>query len=165
MKYMKRRHYLLIIIILFALAMWGFIKALNESLSQQKSREQVLNTAQPEIPAPIKTQAPGIEADVVLDNLVEGQRIATPLSITGKAKGYYFEGSFPVQLTTNDGTVIATSIAQARGDWMTAEYVPFATTINFVVPQGTTGGYLVFIKDNPTGEARFDKSMAIKVQW
>ncbi len=160
---MKRRHYLLIIIILFALSMWGFIKTLNDSLSREKAREPVVDTTQPETPAP--AQQPQAEPDVVLDNIVAGQRIATPLSITGKAKGYYFEGSFPVQLTTDSGTVIATGIAQARGDWMTTEYVPFAATINFVVPEGTTGGYLVFRNDNPSGEARFDKSVAIKVQW
>ncbi|MDB5255035.1 MAG: hypothetical protein JWL92_411 [Candidatus Nomurabacteria bacterium] len=161
---MKRRHYLSVIIILFALSLWGLISTLNDSLSQNKEKSQLPNTTDPEVPAPAPTVT--TEPDVVLSNIADGQRIASPLSITGKAKGnWFFEGSFPIQLTTVDGKVIATGIAQAKDNWMVTSYVPFAATINFVPPAGTSGGYLLLKKDNPSGESRFDKSMIINVQW
>jgi hypothetical protein len=160
---MKRRHYLSIIIILFALSMWGLISTLNDSISKNKESSQVPNTSDPEVPAP----APVVKAEPdVIVNISNGQRITSPLSISGKAKGnYFFEGSFPIQLTTTDGKVIATGIAQAKDNWMVTDYVPFAATINFAVPVGTTGGYLVLKNDNASGEPQFDKSMIINVQW
>ncbi len=163
---MKRRHYLSIIIILFALSMWGLISTLNDSLSKNKEASQLPNTTVPEVPAPAPTTpVVSTEPDVV-PNIVNGQRITSPLSITGKAKGtWFFEGSFPLELTTVDGKVIATGYVQAKDNWMTTEYVPFSGTLNFKTPAGTSSGYLILRKDNPSGEARFDKSMTINVQW
>lgn len=80
-----------------------------------------------------------------------GNLISSPLVIKGQARGYwFFEASFPVRLLDEDGNEIAVGIAQAEGDWMTEDYVPFSVTINF---QNSVGdiGYLVFEKDNPSG--------------
>jgi hypothetical protein len=163
---MKRRHYLTIIIILFALAMWGLISTLNNSLSNNEKASQVPDTTVPEVPAPAPTVSPATEAEVVLNTPADGDTVASPVVVSGKAKGnWFFEGSFPVQLSTADGKVFATGIAQAKGDWMTTDYVPFEATINFVAPTGSSNGYLVLKKDNPSGNPQFDKSMSIKVQW
>ncbi len=71
-------------------------------------------------------------------------------TVTGKAKGFYFEASFPVDVLDKDGNVLVHSYAQAQGDWMTAEFVPYKGEIK--VPTSYIGpATLVLRKDNPSG--------------
>ncbi len=57
--------------------------------------------------------------------------ITSPTSLTGKARGYwFFEGSFPVELRDGSGNVVATSVAQADGEWMTENFVQFTSTLS-----------------------------------
>ncbi|MEO5645972.1 MAG: Gmad2 immunoglobulin-like domain-containing protein [Candidatus Paceibacterota bacterium] len=159
---MKRRHYLTLIVLLFALSMWGLVTTLNDSLSQHATPVQ--NTTAPEIPGQAVT--PVVAEDVIITTPMDGSTISSPVTIKGKAKGtWFFEGSFPISLITVDGTTIATGIAKAEDDWMVESYVPFTATINFTSPATVHAGYIVLKKDNPSGEARFDKSVVIKVQW
>jgi len=77
--------------------------------------------------------------------------VASPLHITGEARGtWYFEASFPVRLEDANGTVLAQAPAQAQGDWMTTEFVPFAVDLPFAAP-ATATGVLIVEKDNPSG--------------
>lgn len=77
--------------------------------------------------------------------------IKSPLSIEGKARGtWFFEGSFPIKLLDGNGKEIATTAAQAQGEWMTENFVNFKSTLEFTKPQ-TEKGTLVFEKDNPSG--------------
>ncbi len=157
---MKRRHYLTLIILLFGLSIWGLLSTLNDSLSQHKTTAQ--NTTQPEVPA----QAPVITQDIVVDGVLDGDTITSPVTIKGKAKGtWFFEGSFPVSLVAADGTTIATVAAKAEDNWMTENFVPFTATLNFITPTDVHSGYIVLKKDNPTDDPQFDKSVVIKVQW
>jgi hypothetical protein len=57
--------------------------------------------------------------------------VTSPLTVTGEAAGWYFEGSFPVTLVNWDGLIIAEGVATAQGDWMTSEFVPFVATLTF----------------------------------
>ena len=47
-------------------------------------------------------------------------------------------------------SIIAASPAQAQGDWMTDNFVPFKVQIEFKKPDTSTG-VLVLEKDNPSG--------------
>lgn len=77
--------------------------------------------------------------------------ISSPLTIRGEARGtWFFEASFPVRLLDENGTEIAVAPAQAQGEWMTEEFVPFEVTLHFSPPM-TTGGTLILEKDNPSG--------------
>ena len=69
----------------------------------------------------------------------------------GKARGtWYFEASFPVHVFDKDGNELVSGPAQAEGDWMTEEFVPFK--IDLIVPQTYKGdATIVFMKDNPSG--------------
>ncbi len=79
------------------------------------------------------------------------QEVKSPLLIEGEARGtWFFEASFPVRLLDEEGKEIAIGIAQAQGEWMTEEFVPFALSLNFSKP-GTAKGTLVLEKDNPSG--------------
>ncbi len=77
--------------------------------------------------------------------------ISSPLVVTGQARGsWFFEASFPVLLKDSDGKIIAQGIAQAKGDWMKSQFVPFTATLTFTKPVNSTTGSLILKKDNPS---------------
>lgn len=79
------------------------------------------------------------------------QEVTSPLIVTGEARGtWYFEASFPVKLLNKNGNVITQTPAQAQGEWMTEDFVPFSVEIIFNVSE-TQNGTLVLEKDNPSG--------------
>ena len=79
------------------------------------------------------------------------ESVTSPLKIEGQARGtWYFEAFFPVKLLDANGKVLAQAPAQAQGDWMSNEYVPFTVTLTFSKPT-TPLGTLVLEKDNPSG--------------
>lgn len=87
---------------------------------------------------------------IQVTSLQPNQIIASPLTITGQARGYwFFEASFPVKLLDAQGKVIAQVAAQAQGDWMTNDFVPFIAILEFNAPAGSIG-QLVLEKDNPS---------------
>lgn len=95
-----------------------------------------------------------------------GQVITSPLTITGQARGtWFFEATFPVVLTDWDGKILAQGIAEAQGDWMTEEFVPFKSVLNYPkVPDSTNKkGTLILKKDNPSGDPKNDDSLEIPV--
>lgn len=94
--------------------------------------------------------------------------VSSPVTITGEARGtWYFEASFPVMLTDWDGKIIAQGIAQAQGDWMTTNFVPFKATLTFkksdVVGKYSNKGTLILKKDNPSGLPEKDDALEIPV--
>jgi hypothetical protein len=94
---------------------------------------------------------------------VSGATVSSPLTIEGEARGWwYFEASFPVRLVTDSGEVLAEVPAQALGDWMTEDYVPFTVSIVFATPSATSGK-LILARDNPSGLPENDASIEIPV--
>lgn len=100
---------------------------------------------------------------ISVSNLTAGETVTSPLRVTGLAKGFwFFEASFPVELRNADNVVIATAIAEAQGDWMTEDSVPFVATLSFKNPVAQKGT-LILRKDNPSGLAEHDDSFAIPI--
>jgi len=94
-----------------------------------------------------------------------GAKVGSPLTVTRRARGnWYFEASFPVKLLDGNGNQIAIAPAQAQGDWMTVDYVPFSVTLTFAQPVTATGT-LILQKDNPSGEPQFDDFVSIPVTF
>ncbi|HTM67858.1 MAG TPA: Gmad2 immunoglobulin-like domain-containing protein [Candidatus Binatia bacterium] len=94
-----------------------------------------------------------------------GDLVASPLAVSGEARGtWYFEATFPVKLLDADGKVVATGSAQAQGDWMTRDFVPFKATLTFPKP-ATATGTLVLEKDNPSGLAENAASVSVPVRF
>jgi len=102
------------------------------------------------------------------------ETIQSPLEIKGEARGYwFFEADFPVKLLDENGELIAGGIAQAQGEWMTEDFVPFKAALEFGVPK-TDKGILILEKDNPSGlpenadelrvPVRFNLAETIKVK-
>lgn len=93
-----------------------------------------------------------------------GQLVTSPLIVTGEARGnWYFEASFPLRLEDENGTVLATGYAQAQGEWMTTDFVPFSGTLSFSAPTSPTG-VLILEKDNPSGLPEHADERRIPVQ-
>lgn len=101
---------------------------------------------------------------VVVDAPLPGATISSPLTVTGRARGnWYFEASFPVVLKTAGGAVLAQAPAQAQGDWMTTDWVPFSVTLTFPSQPSGLAGVLVLEKDNPSGLPQNDDVRTIDV--
>jgi len=116
-----------------------------------------------------KVQEPTVEQPtnplIRVESPMAGETITSPLLVTGQARGYwYFEASFPVELLDATGQQIAVNPAQAQGNWMTEEFVPFKSTLIFDKPTTPTGS-LVLHKDNPSGLPEKEDSITIPVKF
>ncbi len=99
---------------------------------------------------------------IVVDLPFPGAVTGKEFKVTGKAAGWYFEGSFPVTVLDKNGKILFQGPAQAQGDWMTAEFVPFA--IDVKITESYIGeATLLLEKDNPSGEPQFDASMSFPI--
>lgn len=91
------------------------------------------------------------------------ESISSPLTIKGEARGnWYFEASFPIAIYDSNNTLLAEAPAQAKGEWMTENFVPFELTLTFPKPT-TTSGKIVLKKDNPSGLPEHDEQIEIPV--
>ena len=101
---------------------------------------------------PISTDAPPATATpIVSDNTdmnpkkefqltvpLENATVTSPLLLSGEARGsWFFEASFPIELRDWKGTVIATTHAEAKADWMTESMVPWEATLTFAATSTT----------------------------
>lgn len=127
-----------------------------------------------QIPADIQTH---IEAKSDLIRLARPRpldRVSSPLTLTGEARGYwFFEATFPIVLTNWDGVIIAQGYATADGEWMTEDFVPFTATVAFENPafpgapedHFSRRGSLILQKDNPSGLPEHDDALEIPVRF
>ena len=103
---------------------------------------------------------------VVLDTPQPYQKITSPVTITGKARGnWFFEASFPITIVNWDGLIIGEGIATAQGEWMTTEFVPFTATVSYTFATDTpyNRGAIILKKDNPSGLPEHDDSREIPI--
>ena len=93
------------------------------------------------------------------------QVVSSPLVVEGQARGnWYFEASFPVHLVDANGKELTVVPAQAQGEWMTTDFVPFTVELVFSQPT-TAAGTLVLKKDNPSGLPEHDDLLRIPVAF
>ncbi len=91
--------------------------------------------------------------------------IRSPVVIEGEARGFwFFEASFPIKLFDEKDNLLGTAIAQAQGEWMTEDFVPFRAQLEFSTPQANRG-VLVLEKDNPSGLPKHDDELRIPVRF
>lgn len=113
---------------------------------------------------PATTPTP--ESDMIVVTLPPADAVvSSPFTVRGKARGmWYFEASFPVLLLDGNGEELAAGVAQAQGDWMTENFVPFSVELAFDESKTDTG-VLIMIKDNPSGLPEHDASLKIPVRF
>lgn len=111
----------------------------------------------------VEPQTPGESDQIRIDAPAEGERITSPFTARGIARGpWYFEASFPIVLEDVAGAPVDTFIATAEGEWMTEDFVPFEAPITFSVST-ITPATLVFKKDNPSGLPENDAEVRVSV--
>lgn len=123
-------------------------------------------------PAPTPSEPPAPPRDTSHDDLIRvtypqpGDEVSSPLIVTGEARGnWYFEASFPAKLLDANGNEVVAFHAEAQGDWMTTEFVPFRAVLEFERPPATPTGTLVLMKDNPSGIPEKDDEIRIAVRF
>jgi hypothetical protein len=118
-----------------------------------------------EQPPVAETPTPSEEEMVRVEAPMPGDLIASPVVVRGEARGnWYFEASFPVRVFDALGRELGVGVAQAQGEWMTEEFVPFEVIVSFTNPETPTG-YILLIKDNPSGLPEFDDQVLVPVKF
>lgn len=109
-------------------------------------------------------QPPTINPNIKVDFPKDNDLLINPATISGQAKLWYFEGSFPYKLLDENGKIIATGQAQAQGDWTVIDFVSFKATMNFIVDKDQNGT-LILEEDNPSGRDNPEKiEIPVKLQ-
>lgn len=100
---------------------------------------------------------------IVVELPFPGAVTGKEFSVIGKARGFwFFEASFPIQVLDKYGKVLAQGIAQAQGEWMTEDFVPFKADIK--IPESYIGtATLILHKDNPSGLPENDASISFPI--
>jgi hypothetical protein len=141
----------LIIIVLVAIIAWlGFSKINKKE----------------EVPAPIveekseKITYNNTDVDhIVVDLPFPGAVTGKEFKVMGKARAFYFEGSFPIDVLDSQGKILVQTYATAQGEWMVDAFVPFEANVK--VPETYIGpATLVLHKDNASGLPEHDASMS-----
>lgn len=98
-----------------------------------------------------------------LDLVKPGVTVLPKFIVSGEARGtWFFEGSFPAEMLDSEGKQIALGVAEALGEWMTEDFVPFRVELN--VGEYSGPATLVLHKDNPSGQAENDASLAVPIE-
>lgn len=99
-------------------------------------------------------------------------RVASPLpnatverqmQISGQARTWYFEGSFPISIIDNNQVLLYEGSIKADGDWMTTDFVPFDETIMLSVEPTAAAGKIIFTKANPSDLPEHDAHFELPV--
>ncbi len=118
------------------------------------------NEEKPTAAAPASIQP--LHARVRVTSPKSGASVPKTFVVSGSAPGnWFFEASFPIQVRDNENSKIGQAIAQAQGDWMTTDLVPFTATIT--VSNYSGPATLVLLRDNPSGLPENDDALEIPI--
>ncbi|RJQ36354.1 hypothetical protein C4552_03645 [Candidatus Parcubacteria bacterium] len=115
--------------------------------------------------APPQNERAQIPDLIVLDRPLQNEVVSSPLVLEGEARGnWYFEASFPIRIFDADNRELGVIPAQAQGEWMTTDFVPFRAVLYFDPPTTETGT-LVLEKDNPSGLPEHANELRVPVRF
>jgi hypothetical protein len=165
------KHLILFLIALGVVLVATYIIVHNKADAPELTEEVSLTPGivpleEPTIPTDIAAHIASKSDLIVLTSPAPYDTINSPVSLTGKARGYwFFEASFPVTVVNWDGLIIGEGIATAGGEWMTEEFVPFTASITFTVDPDvySKNGALILQRDNPSGLPENDNALEIPV--
>ena len=104
--------------------------------------------------------------DIVVSVPSANQTISSPVKLSGKARGgWFFEASAPVMIVDDKGTLIGQGHIEAKGDWMTSEFVDFEGSVTFKNDLNADHGFVVFMNDNPSGMPENAKYVRVPVMF
>jgi len=101
--------------------------------------------------------------NIVIDLPYPGAVTGKEFKAIGKAKGFMFEASFPVEVLDKDGKRLFIGPAHATvEDWMVSTLVPFE--IDIKIPETYIGpATIIFSKDNASGLPQHDGSASFPI--
>ena len=103
-----------------------------------------------------------IEDLIKVEQPKENATVSSPVEIKGEAKGiWFFEATAPVRLVTEGGQEIAEGFLEAKGEWMTEDWVPFEGELEFETKEKR--GYLIFSRANASGKPEHDRTLRVPV--
>lgn len=150
-----------IIVLIVGLFLFGIVSIVFLVIPKKGSETVVTAPVTTEPRVPVVLDKSNV---IVLNEPLLNATATSPLIISGKARGmWFFEASFPVKLFDLNGVLLGTAIAQAQGDWMTQDFVPFIASLQFTSPTTTNKGILVLEKDNPSGLVEHDDALEVPV--
>lgn len=112
----------------------------------------------------------GIADKLMISSPEPDEKISSPVTVSGKAVGgWFFEASFPVEVYDSNNKLLGSSPVQfvPKSDsdtWMTSDFVDFKGEIKFSQPT-TESGYILFKKDNPSGNSAMDESFKLRITF
>ncbi len=131
------------------------------------SDTQATSSTQPSSSAAKIVYAPASAANQIrVESPIAGATIhnVTPIKVSGQALGsWFFEGSFPAEVTDAKGTVIGRGIIKSQSNWMTDSFVNFIGEISYQNEPYGTNGYVILKKDNPSGLPQNEASVTIPI--
>lgn len=99
---------------------------------------------------------------ITLNSPLPGSAVSSPLHVTGIApSAWYFEAQFGIDLATAKGKILASTGAHTDEDWTSGKPAKFEADLTFPAQPSGTAGYLVFKKDNPSGDPARDVSVKV----
>ncbi|MDT0650715.1 Gmad2 immunoglobulin-like domain-containing protein [Autumnicola edwardsiae] len=165
---------------LIVLILFSFCFSCNEHRKEKSSTENSVDGTKTEDASGAKSNAENgnfrqsvtekdenwqISDSIIVEQPIKNEKISSPLQIKGKARGYwFFEASAPVVLVNNDQKEIATGIIEAKGDWMTEDFVPFEGELEFNA-ENSQNGYLILKRANPSGKTDIDQKLILAVEF
>lgn len=100
-----------------------------------------------------------------IDSPRPNELVKSPLEIKGEARGYwFFEADFPVRLIDANGKELGIYFAKTSANWMTEDFVPFESLLEFKTPT-TEKGTLILEKDNPSDLPEYADELQIPVRF
>lgn len=152
----------LVVVLLIAGGIWVAVRSPKSPIIPAVIPEN--NTDQDSTSSTVKENV-GIPDLIEIEAPAVNSVIRSPLTVMGKARGpWYFEASFPVKILDANGKQLGQAPVQAKGEWMTEEFVPFEGKVSFSQPT-TTSGFVVFQKDNPSGLPENEQQVRIPVRF
>ncbi|MBP9711428.1 MAG: hypothetical protein KBD55_00105 [Candidatus Pacebacteria bacterium] len=115
-----------------------------------------------ELPPPPITYTNTTKEYMIIDTPTSGAVTGKEFKVSGQARAFYFEGSFPVEILDKDGKRLFIGPAQALGEWMVDDLVPFEIMVK--VPESYIGPATVVLhKDNPSDMRELDASVSFPI--
>jgi hypothetical protein len=178
----KKLIYILIVIILIGIVFWlAFFRNQSTLVVNVASFEECVKAGYPvmeshprqcrtpdgrtyaeELPTPPITYNNTSKEFITVETPTPGAVTGKEFKIIGKARGFMFEASFPIEVLDKNGNKILETHAEAKSDWMVDTLVPFEADIK--LPDSYIGAAtLVLHKDNPSGLPEHDASISFPI--
>jgi len=170
---MTKRYYIIVVVLIFILAVMAlalFLRGDEDTWLCQDG--QWVKHGNPSAPMPTLscgtpsasfTPTPFAQSEIEIYSPKSNEVISSLVSILGQARGsWFFEAVFPIKLLDDKGNLLASGQAQAQGDWMTEDFVPFTAQLSYIL-SATSTGVLIFNNDNPSGLSENSKEFRVPV--